>query len=253
MPRRCYLPWFESGLPAGRIFQSLLPTRRTEGVRDALGHRAASIAKPVNRNLMTGCGKVKNLNLRVEKSCGYVDVRQMSAADITMGQLLADFPWARRALFQRFHIGGCASCGFSEDETLAEVCGRNGEVTPDEVLDAVKEAHHADEALMLDPVAARDSHDDYSWIDIRTREEFDAVHVPGSRHFSQELMNEIMTSWAKDTRILIVDHHGDRSLDAAAYFTGHGFSEVRCLRGGIDAYSRDADPGIPRYAIESNE
>ena len=34
------------------------------------------------------------------------------------------FPGARRALFARYHIGGCQSCGFSPGETLAEVCAR---------------------------------------------------------------------------------------------------------------------------------
>ncbi|GAB4166360.1 MAG: hypothetical protein Fur0032_03700 [Terrimicrobiaceae bacterium] len=174
----------------------------------------------------------------------------MTAAELTMGELLAEYPWARRALFQRFHIGGCASCGFSDSETLAEVCSRNGEVSPEELLVAVREAHAADEALMLDPLALRASAESYHLVDIRTREEFDAVHIPDSLHFDQELMNEIMTSWPKDRPIVIVDHDGHRSLDAAAYFLGHGFSNVRCLRGGIDAYSLHADPTLPRYTLE---
>ena len=41
-----------------------------------------------------------------------------------------------------------------------------------------------------------------------------------------------------------------RALDAAAYLAGHGFSSVRCLRGGIDNYSATADPSLPRYTLE---
>lgn len=39
-------------------------------------------------------------------------------------------------------------------------------------------------------------------------------------------------------------------MDAAAYFLGHGFVETKCLKGGIDAYSLDVDPSIPRYRLE---
>lgn len=168
-----------------------------------------------------------------------------------MRELLAQYPWARRTLFQKFHIGGCASCGFSEEETLEAVCARNGELAPEQVLEAVRTAHAQDEALMLAPTAAREALASFTILDIRTREEFEAVHIPGSVLFTQELLSEMLTSWPKDRKILIVDHTGQRALDAAAFFAGHGFSEVKCLRGGIDAYSADADPSLPRYTVES--
>lgn len=168
-----------------------------------------------------------------------------------MGALLSEYPWARRALFQKFHIGGCASCGFADDEALAAVCERSG-VSPADVLEAVRQAHAEDEAMMLDPHEAQTAATTgtRTLLDIRTKDEFDAVHIPGALHFDQALSTEIMTTWDKCRPLLIVDHTGTRSLDAAAYFAGHGFSDVRCLRGGIDTYSREADPSLPRYALE---
>jgi rhodanese-related sulfurtransferase len=50
--------------------------------------------------------------------------------------------------------------------------------------------------------------------------------------------------------MVLYDHRGRQSLDAAAYFLGQGFQKVRCLRGGIDAWSREADAKIPRYRLE---
>ena len=44
----------------------------------------------------------------------------------TMQQVLEACPGAQRALFQRYHISGCRSCGFSPDETLAGLAERNG-------------------------------------------------------------------------------------------------------------------------------
>ena len=48
---------------------------------------------------------------------------------------------------------------------------------------------------------------------------------------------------------VIYDHAGRHALDAAAYFLGHGFTKVRCLDGGIDAWSLQVDPKIRRYRL----
>ena len=42
-------------------------------------------------------------------------------SDSTMEQVLMEYPGARRALFRKYHIGGCSSCGFQMNETLAGV------------------------------------------------------------------------------------------------------------------------------------
>ena len=50
--------------------------------------------------------------------------------------------------------------------------------------------------------------------------------------------------------MVIYDHTGKSSLDAAAFFQGHGFKDVRCLRGGIDAWAKEIEPKMPRYRLE---
>ena len=42
-------------------------------------------------------------------------------------------------------------------------------------------------------------------------------------------------------------HHGVRSLSAAAFLARTGFGDVRSLAGGLDAWSREIDPTMPRY------
>jgi rhodanese-related sulfurtransferase len=49
--------------------------------------------------------------------------------------------------------------------------------------------------------------------------------------------------------LVIIDHQGKQGLDAAAYFMGHGLQNVRCLRGGIDAWSQEVDPKVRRYRL----
>jgi rhodanese-related sulfurtransferase len=171
---------------------------------------------------------------------------------MTMADLLAAYPGAQRALFRAYHIGGCASCGFRPDETVSEVCARNDNLNPDEVLETIRAAWEQDKTLLVEPadLAALRAAGPVEILDIRTREEREAVQLEGSRHFDQALMQEILGSWPKDRLLVLLDHQGTRSLDAAAYFAGHGFTNVKCLRGGIDAWAEEIDPALPRYTLE---
>jgi rhodanese-related sulfurtransferase len=170
----------------------------------------------------------------------------------TMEELLQEYPAAQRALFRAYHIGGCANCGFSPSETLASVCARNENLPVDDVVATIVAAQEADQQTQISPkeVAARlHSGEQIPLIDVRSREEWDAVHVEGATFFTQELMQEIMSEWPKDREIIFVCHHGVRSLDAASYFAGHGFQHVRSMSGGLDAWSLDVDPELPRYHL----
>jgi len=86
-------------------------------------------------------------------------------------------------------------------------------------------------------------------LDVRSREEFEAVHIEGSILMSQPLTQEIMAEGTNSRPFVVVDHQGKQGLDAAAYFMGHGLTNVRCLRGGIDAWSREVDTGMRRYRL----
>jgi rhodanese-related sulfurtransferase len=169
---------------------------------------------------------------------------------LSMRELLARFPGAQRALFRRYHIGGCSSCGFHAEETLAQLCERNDGLPVAEVIDTIVAAHESDQKMQISPKdAAQLARDGKAkFVDVRTREEFDAVHIPGSQFLTQELMHEL-GGWDRNTQIVFVCHHGIRSLDAAAYFAGHGLENVRSLTGGIDAWSCEIDPNLPRYEL----
>ena len=86
-------------------------------------------------------------------------------------------------------------------------------------------------------------------LDIRSREEYEAARIEGSLLISQELMQEVMGRWPKEELVVIIDHAGGQAADAAAYFLGHGLTNVRVLQGGIDAWSLEVDTTIPRYRL----
>ena len=173
--------------------------------------------------------------------------------NITMRELLVQFPGAQRALFRKYHIGGCSSCGFSPDETLAAVCARNENLSVDEAAEHVVASHEADLAMQIEPRELSEriaSGERVYLLDVRTREEFEAVKLPNAHLFTQELMQEILAANSKTDLFVVYDHTGARSMDAAAYFQGHGFENVKSLRGGIDAWSAEVDAKLPRYHLE---
>ena len=173
--------------------------------------------------------------------------------DMTMSEVLGAYPGAQRALFAKYHIGGCSSCGFQPTETLAAVCARNDNISVAEAITHIQASHQSDASLRISPrefAAMRDARQDLTVLDARTREEHEAVKIPGSQLITQELIHSIFATADKTQPIVIYDHQGARALDAVAYFVGHGFSEARCLAGGIDAYSTEIDPSLPRYRIE---
>jgi rhodanese-related sulfurtransferase len=172
---------------------------------------------------------------------------------ITMRDLLQLYPGAQRALFRRYHIGGCASCGFQPEETLAGVCTRNNALSVTEVIDHILTSHDEDVKMQIAPAelaAALRDDPETRLVDVRTREEYDAVHIEGAIFFTQELMQEVLMKWDRRDLLAIIDHQGTRSMDAAAYFAGHGFENVKSVRGGIDAWSQEVDPNLARYDLE---
>ena len=172
--------------------------------------------------------------------------------ETTMDALLERLPGARRALFARYHIGGCRSCGFEGTETLAEVCRRNDGLDPVEVIRHLEASAEEDRRMQITPEELREALADGAplrLVDVRSREEHEAVKLPGSELMTQELLQALFAG-DKAARVVVYCHHGQRSLDAAAYLIGHGMSAVKSLAGGIDAWSERIDPSVPRYRLE---
>lgn len=165
-----------------------------------------------------------------------------------MGIILETLPGAKRALFARYHLGGCQSCAFSNEETLAQLCERS-EIPVDEVLDHLQASHLHDSTMFLEPAMAKGRLHEFRLVDLRTREEHEAVVIEGSELFTQELQQQLFAG-NPETPILLYDHSGSHVLDQVAWFRGHGLKQTYGLRGGIDAWSREIDSTLLRYRIE---
>lgn len=86
-------------------------------------------------------------------------------------------------------------------------------------------------------------------VDVRQAWEHETAALPGSvlipLNELQERADEIAPP--KGTLVVAYCHHGVRSLSAAALLEQAGHETVASLRGGIEAWSLEIDPRMPRY------
>ena len=119
-----------------------------------------------------------------------------------------------------------------------------------EAIDHIYESARVDEEMQIDPQELKsklDAGENWKIIDVREPFEAQMAEIPGSEMLTREMAYEILNKWEKDTNIAFYCHVGQRSLEAASYFKGHGLPNVKSLRGGIDRWSEEIDDSIPRY------
>jgi len=83
-------------------------------------------------------------------------------------------------------------------------------------------------------------------LDVRSQKERDLAQIAGSKLLDREVQQYVL-GLDKSTPLYFHCHHGQRSQQAAAFFLSHGFHNVYNVAGGIDAWSIEVDPNVPRY------
>jgi rhodanese-related sulfurtransferase len=85
-------------------------------------------------------------------------------------------------------------------------------------------------------------------LDVREPWEFQTTSLPDSLRMPMgEVTSRAHNELDPDAHIVVVCHHGQRSLSVAMWLRGQGFEHAQSLAGGIDAWSRTIDPSVPRY------
>jgi rhodanese-related sulfurtransferase len=85
-------------------------------------------------------------------------------------------------------------------------------------------------------------------LDVREPWEHATAHIEPSTLIPMgEVPSRAHQELDEDQHILVLCHHGARSLSVAAWLRNQGFDKAQSVAGGIDAWSRQIDPNIPRY------
>lgn len=86
-------------------------------------------------------------------------------------------------------------------------------------------------------------------IDCREPAEFQTASIPGASLLP-------MSQWAESApeleklqgkHVVVLCHHGGRSMRVAQWLRANGFPNAQSMAGGIDAWSQEIDPNVPRY------
>jgi rhodanese-related sulfurtransferase len=105
------------------------------------------------------------------------------------------------------------------------------------------------EINQLEPVelkARLDRGDNLAVLDVREHAEIALAAFPDATHIPMGEIPERIPELDPDIHWVVVCHHGIRSAQVAIYLAGMGFT-VTNLSGGIDRWSLEIDPSIPRY------
>jgi len=84
-------------------------------------------------------------------------------------------------------------------------------------------------------------------LDVREPWEVEVCAIAGSRNLPMMQVPDALATLDRETPIVVVCHHGVRSLQVANFLVQSGFEKVINLSGGIDAWARDLDPGMATY------
>ena len=84
-------------------------------------------------------------------------------------------------------------------------------------------------------------------LDVREPHEFAFCSVAGSRHIPMRQVPENLADLPRDRPILVLCHHGARSLRVTQFLRANHYPLATNIAGGIDAWAETVEPGLPRY------
>ena len=88
----------------------------------------------------------------------------------------------------------------------------------------------------------------FTLLDVREPWEFATAKIDGAKLMPMgEVPSRAHQELDPDEPIVVVCHHGVRSMNVTVWLRQQGFEKAQSLRGGIDAWSRQVDGTVPKY------
>jgi rhodanese-related sulfurtransferase len=104
------------------------------------------------------------------------------------------------------------------------------EITPEDVKDTL------------------DAGEEFTLVDVREPWEFETAHIDGAKLMPMgDVPARAHQELDPEDHIVVVCHHGVRSMNVTAWLRQQGFEKAQSMRGGIDAWSRRVDGKVPVY------
>lgn len=84
-------------------------------------------------------------------------------------------------------------------------------------------------------------------LDVREPWEFEICHIDGSINLPMSQVPQQLERFETAPEIVVICHHGIRSLQVASYLQQSCTGKLINLEGGVDAWAREVDPGMALY------
>lgn len=84
-------------------------------------------------------------------------------------------------------------------------------------------------------------------VDVREPWEYELCRIEGAKLIPMGSVPANLQALDTDDEVICYCHHGMRSMDVAVWLRGQGVQRARSLAGGIDRWSTEIDPSVPRY------
>jgi rhodanese-related sulfurtransferase len=97
-------------------------------------------------------------------------------------------------------------------------------------------------AWLSDPTRARPQ-----VLDVRELWEVKIARIEGSLHIPMAQVPARIAELDAGADVVVVCHHGGRSMQVALFLEKQGFARVHNLAGGVDGWARSVDPAMPVY------
>lgn len=100
----------------------------------------------------------------------------------------------------------------------------------------------------------RQADEQFVWLDVREEEEVASVHIEDERvavvplsQLANQQVKALPEEAKEDAEIIVFCHHGMRSAQVTAWLIQQGWSNVKSMAGGIDAWANEIDPSVGVY------
>ena len=84
-------------------------------------------------------------------------------------------------------------------------------------------------------------------LDVREPWEYEICHIEGAKLMPMQQIPQTFKALDPQQEIVVICHHGRRSLQVAGYLERMGFTRLINLTGGVDAWAHDVDRSMPTY------
>ena len=84
-------------------------------------------------------------------------------------------------------------------------------------------------------------------VDVREPWEYDLCRIEGAKLIPMGTVPANLQALDVDEDVICYCHRGQRSLDVAVWLRGQGIENAKSLAGGIERWSVEVDPSVPRY------